>query len=170
MAHSESPRWLMKKGRHNKAYQSLLRTRNTPLQAARDLYYIHAQLKLEELLIEETGVAKSDNFFTRFTELFTIPRIRRATQASGIVMIAQQMCGSKYYFHNGTKSMLTDFIQSTSLLSTALPYLRTPELARPKHYWCLGALALLISHSHGQRSGRSTRSGDGRFCCSHFQT
>jgi len=26
-------------------------------------------------------------------ELFTIPRIRRATQASGIVMIAQQMCG-----------------------------------------------------------------------------
>jgi len=83
----------MKKGRHNKAYQSLLRLRRIPLQAARDLYYIHAQLNLEELLIEETGVAKTDNFFTRFTELFTIPRIRRATQASGIVMIAQQMCG-----------------------------------------------------------------------------
>lgn len=85
----------MKKGRHNKAYKSLLRLRRIPLQAARDLYYIHAQLNLEELLIERTGVAKTNNFFTRFWELFTIPRVRRATQASGIVMIAQQMCGSK---------------------------------------------------------------------------
>ena len=91
----ESPRWLMKKGRHNKAYKSLLRLRTTPLQAARDLYYIHAQLVYEELLIEEMGVAKTDNFFTRFLEIFTIPRLRRATQASGIVMIAQQMCGSR---------------------------------------------------------------------------
>jgi hypothetical protein len=33
---------------------------------------------------------------TLFVELFTIPRLRRATQASGVVMIAQQMCGSKY--------------------------------------------------------------------------
>jgi MFS family permease len=92
----ESPRWLMKKGRHAQAYQSLLRLRSTPLQAARDLYYIHAQLVYEELLIEEMGVAKTDNFFTRFIEIFTIPRLRRATQASGIVMIAQQMCGSKW--------------------------------------------------------------------------
>jgi hypothetical protein len=91
----ESPRWLMKKGRHSEAYQSLLRLRSTPLQSARDLYYIHAQLVYEELLIEEMGVAKTDNFFTRFLEIFTIPRLRRATQASGIVMIAQQMCGSK---------------------------------------------------------------------------
>jgi len=89
----ESPRWLMKKGRHAKAYRSLLRLRNTPLQAARELYYIHAQLQLEEVLVEEVGAAKHGNMFTRFVELFTIPRIRRATQASGIVMIAQQMCG-----------------------------------------------------------------------------
>ena len=92
----ESPRWLMKKGRHSKAYQSLLRLRSTPLQAARDLYYIHAQLVYEELLIEEMGVAKTDNFFVRFLEIFTVARLRRATQASGIVMIAQQMCGSKF--------------------------------------------------------------------------
>ena len=70
-----------------------MRLRNTPLQAARDLYLIHAQLLQEELLVEETGVAAKGNFFTRFIELFTIPRIRRATQASGIVMIGQQMCG-----------------------------------------------------------------------------
>lgn len=92
----ESPRWLIKKGKHAKAYRSLCRIRNTNLQAARDLYFIHAQLVQEELFVNEMGVAKTDNFFTRFMELFTIPRVRRATQASGIVMIAQQMCGSKF--------------------------------------------------------------------------
>lgn len=90
----ESPRWLIKKGKYAKAYRSLLKLRNTPLQAARDLYYIHAQLVHEEVLLEESGLGRS-NFFKRFIELFTIPRVRRATQASGIVMIAQQMCGSK---------------------------------------------------------------------------
>ena len=93
----ESPRWLMKKGRYEKAYQSLLRLRNTPLQAARDLYYIHAQLTRERSLIEKSGLGKSNTFIHRFFDLFTIPRIRRATQASGIVMIAQQLCGSRCY-------------------------------------------------------------------------
>jgi sugar porter (SP) family MFS transporter len=89
----ESPRWLMKKGKVEGAYKSLLRLRNTPLQAARDLYYIHAQLVYEEQLLEESGLSKSNNMVTRFIELFTVPRLRRATQASGIVMLAQQMCG-----------------------------------------------------------------------------
>lgn len=93
----ESPRWLIKKKKHAKAYRALCRLRNTNLQAARDLYFIHAQLIQEELLVDEMGVAKTDNFFTRFFELFTIPRVRRATQASGIVMIGQQMCGSKFF-------------------------------------------------------------------------
>ena len=90
----ESPRWLLSKGKVAKAYRSLLRLRNTPLQAARDLYFIHAQIVYEDLLLEQSGLAKTGNFFTRFFELFTIPRLRRATQASGVVMIAQQMCGS----------------------------------------------------------------------------
>ncbi|KAL3418234.1 sugar transporter [Phlyctema vagabunda] len=89
----ESPRWLIKKNKYAKAYRSLLRLRNSPLQAARDLYYVHAQLQAEQRLIEETGFSKANNFFSRFVELFTVPRIRRATQASGIIMIAQQMCG-----------------------------------------------------------------------------
>jgi hypothetical protein len=63
----------------------------SPIQAARDLYYAHALLRQEDILVQESGVAKSGNFFTRFIELGTIPRIRRAAQASGIVMIAQQM-------------------------------------------------------------------------------
>ena len=83
----ESPRWYIKKGRYGKAFKSLCRLRNTPLQAARDLYYIQAQM------IEEAAIKGRGNYVTRFFELFTIPRVRRATLASGIVMLAQQMCG-----------------------------------------------------------------------------
>ncbi|KAL8677138.1 MAG: hypothetical protein Q9186_006413 [Xanthomendoza sp. 1 TL-2023] len=83
----ESPRWYIKKGQYNKAFQSLCRLRNTPLQAARDLYYIHAQI------VEEADIIGKSNYVTRFIELFTIPRVRRATLASGVVMLAQQMCG-----------------------------------------------------------------------------
>ncbi|KAG6011854.1 hypothetical protein E4U43_008075 [Claviceps pusilla] len=89
----ESPRWYLKKKKYAKAWRSLLRLRNTPLQAARDLFYIHCLLEQEETLIHESGLKVSGGVFTRFVELFTIPRVRRATWASGIVMIAQQMCG-----------------------------------------------------------------------------
>lgn len=92
----ESPRWLMTKKKHNQAYKSLLRLRNTPLQAARDLYFIHASLIQEDILLEEAGFSTTAGPITRFIELWTIPRNRRAAQASGIVMIAQQMCGSKF--------------------------------------------------------------------------
>ncbi|KAJ8095231.1 hypothetical protein PM082_010453 [Marasmius tenuissimus] len=43
----ESPRWLMKKGRYQEAFASFKRLRNSELQAARDMYYVHRQL-LEE--------------------------------------------------------------------------------------------------------------------------
>ncbi|KAG6095971.1 hypothetical protein E4U30_001855 [Claviceps sp. LM220 group G6] len=89
----ESPRWYLKKNKYPQAWRSLLRLRNTPLQAARDLFYIHCLLEQEEILVRESGLKVAGNMFTRFVELFTIPRVRRATWASGIVMIAQQMCG-----------------------------------------------------------------------------
>jgi hypothetical protein len=77
----------MKQNRYVDAYHSLLRIRHTPLQAARDLYYIHVHL------VEESKIARGTNYFVRFSELFTIPRVRRATLAAHTVMIAQQMCG-----------------------------------------------------------------------------
>lgn len=89
----ESPRWYMKKGRYIDAWHSLCKLRNTHLQAARDLYYMHCLLDQEKVLVEEAGLSANASVFTRFAELFTVPRIRRATWASGIVMIAQQMCG-----------------------------------------------------------------------------
>lgn len=83
----ESPRWLMKKNRYPQALRSLIRLRHHKIQACRDLYYIHV------LLMEEQKVIRGANYFQRFTELFTIPRVRRATIAASVVMLAQQMCG-----------------------------------------------------------------------------
>ncbi|KAL8290001.1 hypothetical protein RQP46_002940 [Phenoliferia psychrophenolica] len=83
----ESPRWLMRKGRYSAAYNSLKRLRHHELQAARDLYYIHVMLDAE------LAVKGGASYIGRFIELFTIPRVRRATIASFVVMLAQQMCG-----------------------------------------------------------------------------
>lgn len=82
----------MKKNRYEKAYKSLLRLRHHEIQAARDLYYIHCQLEVEASIVGKT------NYFSRFAQLFTIPRVRRATLASFVVMIAQQMVST--FFHN----------------------------------------------------------------------
>jgi MFS family permease len=77
----------MKKGKYLKAYRSLRRLRFTSLQAARDLYYIHCLLEVEKRVIGE------HSYMTRLRELFTIPRIRRATVAATVVMSSQQFCG-----------------------------------------------------------------------------
>ncbi|KAF1816050.1 hypothetical protein P152DRAFT_478646 [Eremomyces bilateralis CBS 781.70] len=46
----ESPRYLVKKKQYNKAYRSLLALRESPIIAARDLFYIHVQLLAETRL------------------------------------------------------------------------------------------------------------------------
>ncbi|KAF8591747.1 hypothetical protein K439DRAFT_1650648 [Ramaria rubella] len=81
----ESPRWLIEKGKYRQALKSLTRLRKSPLQAARDLFYIDALLKAE--------VGLKDTGQNRFRELFTVPRNRRAAVASFIVMFMQQFCG-----------------------------------------------------------------------------
>jgi hypothetical protein len=79
----ESPRWYLKKKKYRDAWNSLKRLRKHELQAARDLYYINALLEAEEIVMGNTGYVK------RWIELFTIPRIRRATLASWVVMIGK---------------------------------------------------------------------------------
>ncbi|KAI2607911.1 hypothetical protein GGR54DRAFT_643840 [Hypoxylon sp. NC1633] len=83
----ESPRWLMKKNRYAEAWTAMVKLRNNPIQVARDIYLINAQLSIEQ------EIMRRSNYIARFTELFTIPRVRRATTAAFTVMIAQQMCG-----------------------------------------------------------------------------
>lgn len=89
----------MMKGRYPKAFQSLRRLRHTDLQAARDLYctfllLVYIDVQFTHLIIPHTDIhvlleaEKEVNLKTRnkFLELFTIPRNRRATLASSIVM------------------------------------------------------------------------------------
>lgn len=44
----------------------------------------------------EMGLVGDTSYVQRFVQLFTIPRIRRATLAAFVVMLAQQMCGSTF--------------------------------------------------------------------------
>ncbi|KAF8606306.1 hypothetical protein BDV93DRAFT_489755 [Ceratobasidium sp. AG-I] len=81
----ESPRWLMGKGRYPEAFDSLCRLRKTKLMAARDLFYIHTLLEIEQE-IKPSGKL-------RILELFTVPRNRRAALGSFVVMFMQQFCG-----------------------------------------------------------------------------
>ncbi|PLN77167.1 and other transporter-domain-containing protein [Aspergillus taichungensis] len=83
----ESPRWLIQHNRIDKAFAAFQTLRPTELQAARDLYYAYVGVQLER------QVNQGKNFFTMCMELFTIPRVRRATVASWIVMFMQQFCG-----------------------------------------------------------------------------
>ena len=103
----------MKKGRYIDAFKSFCRLRNSELQAARDLYYVHCQL------VEELAVLKGSTYFSRFFELFTIPRVRRATLASWVVMIAQQMCGINIIaFYSSTLFVDAGYSQKHALIAS----------------------------------------------------
>lgn len=83
----ESPRWLMKKGRHAEAFKSMNKLRAHQIIAARDFYYSHV------LYVEELKMARGAGYFQRLWDCFSVPRIRRANYGASTVMIAQQMCG-----------------------------------------------------------------------------
>jgi len=83
----ESPRWLIKKGRFQKAWTSFKRLRKTELEAAQDMFYAWVQIDAEREVFGGTS------YFKRFTELWTIPRIRRASIGGAVVMLAQQFSG-----------------------------------------------------------------------------
>ena len=106
----ESPRWLIQHNKIHKAYTNFKILRPTELQAARDLYYAYVGVELER------RINKGKNFFSMFMELFTVPRNRRATLASWIVMFMQQFCGVNVIAYYST----TIFQDSGYGLSNAL--------------------------------------------------
>jgi hypothetical protein len=79
----ESPRWYMSKNRHAKAFHSMCTLRYNKIQAARDIFYMNVLLEAEK-----ATVMLGQN---KIKELFTVPRNRRAMQASEIVMFMQQV-------------------------------------------------------------------------------
>lgn len=89
----ESPRWYMTKNRYRKAFDSLCRFRPSRLQAARDVYYIHKSLQIEEKQKEGKNLIK---------EFFGVPRNRRAAQSSFFVMFMVCLC--LYIIHLGQET------------------------------------------------------------------
>jgi hypothetical protein len=83
----ESPRWLMKNGKHAAAFHSMNRLRAHPIIAARDYYYSYV------IYQEELKLGGGLSYFARMKDCFAVPRIRRANYGASTVMIAQQMCG-----------------------------------------------------------------------------
>lgn len=109
----ESPRWLIEKGKINKAFKAMCVIRNTRLLSARDLYYAYVQVE------HEREINKGKNFFTMFWELFSIPRNRRATWATWIVMFGQQFCGVNVIAYYSTNIFLDGgYSQSSALLAS----------------------------------------------------
>lgn len=113
----ESPRYLLKQGKYAAAYQSLCHLHATPVQAARDLIYINAQIQVETTILPKRSSNRSNEssddlarrptqaqfalqsrlqrltYWDRLTSIFLDRRTRRAQQAACIVMITQQLCG-----------------------------------------------------------------------------
>lgn len=111
----ESPRWLMKHGKFAKGFRSMCRLRAHPIIAARDYYYSNV------IYTEELRVAKGAGYFQRLSDIFTIPRIRRANYGASTVMIAQQMCG------------INSTINTLRVVSPLLIYLRSHLILQLDH-------------------------------------
>jgi len=74
------------------AFQSLCELRESRIQAARDVFYIHCLTDVEWRVKME-----QDNFL----ELFTVPRNFRALLASSLVLVLQQQCGINVIIYVG---------------------------------------------------------------------
>ncbi|CAK7213467.1 hypothetical protein SBRCBS47491_001809 [Sporothrix bragantina] len=163
----ESPRWLMKKGRYHDAFRSFCRLRNTEMMAARELYYAHCQFQEEREAFAGTSLQR------RIWELFTVPRLRRATVASAWIVISQQFSGinimsfySSTIFsaagYNTRSTLLASFGFGLVMFIFAFPALYTMDtygrrklllLTFPNMAWCLLAagLTFLMPTDHSAR-------------------
>ncbi|KAF8659223.1 hypothetical protein AX16_001883 [Volvariella volvacea WC 439] len=135
----ESPRWLMKNGQYRDAYESFKLMRTNEVQAARDFYYAYRHCQYDT----STHNPQS-TFLSRFRDLFLVPRTRRATLASFVVMLAQQMSGIN----------LIGLYASTFLLRSGYPIRLVLSLSMLFGIMCFifGVPALLTMDRLGKRN------------------
>jgi hypothetical protein len=127
----------MKGNRYGEAYTVLEHLRETPLQAARDLYNLHCQIQVETILFsrnQDVSIQLDNwdrnanrlfqkefdqtNFFGRLAQLFTIARNRRASVAACMVMASQQLSGVNIFaFLADTLLSNAQFYKTTTIVS-----------------------------------------------------
>ncbi|KUJ16458.1 uncharacterized protein LY89DRAFT_558025, partial [Mollisia scopiformis] len=152
---SESPRWLIKQGKYQKAYEVLVRLRENPLLAARDLYYIHAQIQVETSLFSKREDVerqlndwsanvdrdmyqqefKHTSYPRRFIQLFTISRNKRAAVASLVVMAAQQMSGINIFAFLAASFLADSGFSPINSLWLSFGFGASNFLFSPLAYW-----------------------------------
>lgn len=107
----ESPRWYMTKNKYASAYNSLVRLRNSKIQASRDLYSIHAALLIENKMREGKNL---------WREFFFIARNRRAARSSFFVMFMQQFCGVNVIAYYSSQIFIDAGFSEIAALVTSL--------------------------------------------------
>ncbi|KAI7934263.1 hypothetical protein MJO29_016513, partial [Puccinia striiformis f. sp. tritici] len=106
----ESPRWYMSKGRVADAYHAMRKLRFCDLQASRDLFYIAKLLEIENESLQGRNL---------LTDMWRVPRVRRAAQASGLVMFMQQFCGVNVIAYYSSQVFIeAGFNRKAALLTT----------------------------------------------------
>jgi len=106
----ESPRWYMSKGRVADAYYAMRRLRFCDLQTSRDLFYIAKLLEIENESLQGRNL---------LTDMWRVPRVRRAAQASGLVMFMQQFCGVNVIAYYSSQVFIeAGFTRKAALLTT----------------------------------------------------
>lgn len=107
----ESPRWLMGKGRHKEAFESLQKLRSSNISAARDCFYQYILLKTE-------GSYKIPTW-KRLIEMFTVRRNRNGALGAWIVMFMQQFCGINVIaYYSSSIFIAADFSEIDALLAS----------------------------------------------------
>jgi hypothetical protein len=114
----ESPAWYLKHGeRWDLAFASLRQLRNTELQAAKELYSTYRQRAIKSKGLTQEHVS----FVGKVRDLVTVPRIRRATTASYVVMLSQQLCGINIIsFYSSTIFSAAGFSDFGALLASCI--------------------------------------------------
>ncbi|KFY63440.1 hypothetical protein V497_02014 [Pseudogymnoascus sp. VKM F-4516 (FW-969)] len=110
----ESPRWYIGEGRHYQAWQAQQILRYNKVQAARDQFYIQFLVRAE--------FESSNTMGNKVKELISVPRNRRAMQASELVMFMQQFCGVNIIAYYSSEIFIEADLSELSALGASMGF------------------------------------------------
>ncbi|KFY23847.1 hypothetical protein V493_05595 [Pseudogymnoascus sp. VKM F-4281 (FW-2241)] len=110
----ESPRWYISQGRHHQAWIAIQQLRFNKVQAARDLFYIQFLVRAE--------LESSHKMGNKAKELISVPRNRRALQASELVMFMQQFCGVNIIAYYSSEIFIEANLSELSALGASMGF------------------------------------------------